>query len=653
MNLKILFNFPFFKENIRKSKGLLAFLLGVIPIINIIFLIIVLTSKTSSLLTFNLLSIVTYLGLIFIPLALSLTLFGFVFKKKSVDFVMSKPISRKSLFITNTLGGIIIILIFMLINTLIFGLFSLLFSSITIPFALLLDYFIFWLVSYIFMFIISNLAIILAGNFLTSLVILIILICIIPYLLIVNYVAHDNYASYNYIVCDNEECQPDNYYCYNDTNCEAHLLNNEYMLYYQKYFNYHFISPFQIGNTPTFYNNLSIIKMLLLSIIYGLLGYYLFQKRKMENNETSFKSSVAHYVVKGITLLPVCLLTFFILESAPAIGWLISIACIIIYSIIYDLITKKEIYKFVYSTLLSLLLFLIFTGFYYLDFRVTDNSEETIKHIDTIIYEGMPITDESIKNQIIKSFLNINAESYFNNYNFTFTVGNQKYRINSDITPSLEKTLNAQLQEYNEKRIKEFAFDHISYLEYNDTLIPVTKELVSLIKAALENITHFDLETIEDKELLYIYCYQNHDYESIFIPVKLSEQLYQKILTYQNELFINYKEENSDKSYSYYELYAYENDLFTELDYYLFNYVINSNEQAFLKYLKNENETNINKENGYIRIYDLKDYTVTISDINHFYEEFNLYKEKLSSNQEYQDLIKEYQEMIDNGVSFE
>ena len=36
MNLKAFFNMNFFKENIKKSKGLLAFLLGIIPIINII-----------------------------------------------------------------------------------------------------------------------------------------------------------------------------------------------------------------------------------------------------------------------------------------------------------------------------------------------------------------------------------------------------------------------------------------------------------------------------------------------------------------------------------------------------------------------------------------------------------------------------------------
>ena len=36
MNLMKLFNKDYFKENLRKSKGLLAFFLGVIPLINIL-----------------------------------------------------------------------------------------------------------------------------------------------------------------------------------------------------------------------------------------------------------------------------------------------------------------------------------------------------------------------------------------------------------------------------------------------------------------------------------------------------------------------------------------------------------------------------------------------------------------------------------------
>ena len=54
MNLKNLFNIHFLKENIRKSKGLLVFLLGNIPIINIIYLIILLTSSNNNLLDYDL-----------------------------------------------------------------------------------------------------------------------------------------------------------------------------------------------------------------------------------------------------------------------------------------------------------------------------------------------------------------------------------------------------------------------------------------------------------------------------------------------------------------------------------------------------------------------------------------------------------------------
>ena len=78
MNLKAFFNMNFFKENIKKSKGLLAFLLGIIPIINIIILIILLTGNEGILVDFNTLSFITYAGIIFVPLSLSITLFSFI-----------------------------------------------------------------------------------------------------------------------------------------------------------------------------------------------------------------------------------------------------------------------------------------------------------------------------------------------------------------------------------------------------------------------------------------------------------------------------------------------------------------------------------------------------------------------------------------------
>ena len=655
MNLKALFNFNFFKENIRKSKGLLAFLLGVIPIINIIFLIILLTTSNTNLLTFNELSLLTYAGMIFIPLSLSVTLFGFILKKKSVDFIMSKPISRRSIFITNTLGGILVLLIFMMINTLIFGLFGLVFESLTIPFGLLVDYFLFWFISYVFMFTVTNLAIILSGNLITSIVVALIILLIVPYLNGINYLTQDYYSGNNYIVCDNEDCKPTNYYCYNNSNCEEHLLDNEYNLYYGKLMTYNFTAPLAMLNeaaneNDTFYNSMSLIKMVVLSVIYSVIGYFAFKRRKMENNETSFKNSFAHYLVKGITLFPVCLVTYAIIEEAGAIGWLISIVGIIIYSVVYDLITRREIYKPFKSLVISVLLFCLFTGVYALNFEVFDNPQKAIKKVDSINYEGMKITDKDLINSVIKSLLEENTTGVGYVYNFIFTSGNTQYEVTADIDETLNSLLQDELNIWNKEKIENFNFNRINYIEYNNTTIPITKEITNLIKDNIDKIDEFNIDSLSNTDTLFLYSYHNHHYESIMIPVKLSEELFNKIITYQNELFIKYQEKTNYESY--YDLYAYESDLFTDEDYYVFNYVIRSNIDKFIYYLQNDNKIDVNKDMAYIRVYDLmKEYTITISDITAFKEEFDSYKENLKDNQEYESLLNEFREMQADGVA--
>ena len=654
MNLKALFNFNFLKENVRKSKGLLAFLLGVIPIINIIFLIVLLTTSSSNLLEFDIVSFLTYAGIIFIPLSLSVTLFGFVLKKKSVDFILSKPISRKSLFITNTLGGILVILVFMIINTLIFGLFGLVFESLTIPFGLLVDYFLFWFISYVFMFTVINLAIVLSGNLITSVVVALIILLIVPYLNGINYITQDYYSGDNYIICENPDCKPESYYCYNDDDCEEHLLNNEYRLYYGKLLTYNFTAPLVMlneaaNNNDTFYNSMSLIKMIVLSVIYFAIGYFVFKNRKMENNETSFKSSFAHYLVKGITLFPICLLTYAIIEGAGAIGWLISIVGIIIYSVVYDLITRREIYKPVKSLIISALLFFLFTGVYASYFKVFDNPEKVIKKVDSITYEGMKITDTDLINNIIKSLLDKNTMGSSYVYNFIFTSGNTQYEVTADINETLNNLLQDELNIWNKEKIKKFDFNRIHYMEYNDTMIPITKELKNIIKDNIHKIDEFDIDSLSETDTLYLYSYHNHHYESVMIPIKLDSELFNKIITYQNELFIKFREK-IDYELSY-NLNAYDSDVFSDEDYYVFDYVIRSNMTKFINYLKNDNKIDANKDLTYIRVYDMnKAYTITISDVQLFKGEFDSYKENLKDNKEYQRLVNNFREMQADGV---
>ena len=654
MNLKALFNFNFLKENVRKSKGLLAFLLGVIPIINIIFLIVLLTTSSSNLLEFDIVSFLTYAGIIFIPLSLSVTLFGFVLKKKSVDFILSKPISRKSLFITNTLGGILVILVFMIINTLIFGLFGLVFESLTIPFGLLVDYFLFWFISYVFMFTVINLAIVLSGNLITSIVVALIILLIVPYLNGINYITQDYYSGDNYIICENSDCKPESYYCYNDDDCEEHLLNNEYRLYYGKLLTYNFTAPLVMlneaaNNNDTFYNSMSLIKMIVLSVIYFAIGYFVFKNRKMENNETSFKSSFAHYLVKGITLFPICLLTYAIIEGTGAIGWLISIVGIIIYSVVYDLITRREIYKPVKSLIISALLFFLFTGVYASYFKVFDNPEKVIKKVDSITYEGMKITDTDLINNIIKSLLDKNTMGSSYVYNFIFTSGNTQYEVTADINETLNNLLQDELNIWNKEKIKKFDFNRIHYMEYNDTMIPITKELKNIIKDNIHKIDEFDIDSLSETDTLYLYSYHNHHYESVMIPIKLDSELFNKIITYQNELFIKFREK-IDYELSY-NLNAYDSDVFSDEDYYVFDYVIRSNMTKFINYLKNDNKIDANKDLTYIRVYDMnKAYTITISDVQLFKGEFDSYKENLKDNKEYQRLVNNFREMQADGV---
>ena len=654
MNLKALFNFNFLKENVRKSKGLLAFLLGVIPIINIIFLIVLLTTSSSNLLEFDIVSFLTYAGIIFIPLSLSVTLFGFVLKKKSVDFILSKPISRKSLFITNTLGGILVILVFMIINTLIFGLFGLVFESLTIPFGLLVDYFLFWFISYVFMFTVINLAIVLSGNLITSIVVALIILLIVPYLNGINYITQDYYSGDNYIICENPDCKPESYYCYNDDDCEEHLLNNEYRLYYGKLLTYNFTAPLVMlneaaNNNDTFYNSMSLIKMIVLSVIYFAIGYFVFKNRKMENNETSFKSSFAHYLVKGITLFPICLLTYAIIEGTGAIGWLISIVGIIIYSVVYDLITRREIYKPVKSLIISALLFFLFTGVYASYFKVFDNPEKVIKKVDSITYEGMKITDTDLINNIIKSLLDKNTMGSSYVYNFIFTSGNTQYEVTADINETLNSLLQDELNIWNKEKIKKFDFNRIHYMEYNDTMIPITKELKNIIKDNINKIDEFDIDSLSETDTLYLYSYHNHHYESVMIPIKLDSELFNKIITYQNELFIKFREK-IDYELSY-NLNAYDSDVFSDEDYYVFDYVIRSNMTKFINYLKNDNKIDANKDLTYIRVYDMnKAYTITISDVQLFKGEFDSYKENLKDNKEYQRLVNNFREMQADGV---
>ena len=86
-------------------------------------------------------------------------------------------------------------------------------------------------------------------------------------------------------------------------------------------------------------------------------------------------------------------------------------------------------------------------------------------------------------------------------------------------------------------------------------------------------------------------------------------------------------------------------EIFTEEDVYVFSYVINSNKEAFIKYMNTENDIDMNGDNASIGLYINNYIRGSISDLTEFKKEFDTYKENIKDNAEYQSLLNEYKEM--------
>jgi membrane protein len=427
MRLRSYFNKKYAFQNIKKSKGVLAFFLGIVPLFSTLYLFSVLTSSTDPL-DLTAVSFPTIIGAYIIPLVVSLCLFGYIFKKKSVDFTCSMPISRKTIFITNTVTGILLLVGMLLINALFIELVGLVTSSI-IPFTMILDYLLVWIITYIFVFILFNVGISFAGNSITALIISLILFFVAPYL--VEYTTGNNtlspvdYYTENtlQIECKDDACLPENYECYGDITCLQDAQNHRYNVY-----NTQLIQPTNhplpynmIKNVITYpyklvlYNPISLIKMALGIIVGFIVGYILFLHRKMENNETSFKSEKLHVLVKGLLITPVLFLIYpAFREHVDTLGILIFAIIIIGYYYLYDLVTRKSIGNFLRTSINLVCTIVVVFGIAFLIDEV--KKEETFllesDKIDYIEFKDMDlsmsasqypkITDQELIDEIVK-----------------------------------------------------------------------------------------------------------------------------------------------------------------------------------------------------------------------------------------------------------
>ena len=566
MSLTKLFNKNYFVQNILKSKAVIALVIGIVPILNAIFML-TMTADTATpiLVDMRTVSILNILGMYVLPLVLSLCLFSYVFKKKSVDFINSMPLTRKTIFITNSIGGILLIVIMMLLNVLLLGIETLIFSNLIIPFEMLLDYFVLWTVSYIFVFTAANIATSLSGNHVTMIVLTAIILFLVPF--VHNYVTELSdgmFGSNRYViqVAEMELEEKGNY---------KEVIYAEKMQEEAEYtWPYNYIAGMFRGDVAA-YSISSIIKMSILSIVYFFVGMYLFEKRKMEVNETSFKSNHMHMIVKSLTLIPIGILAVTAINEIDSfVGQLFILVLVIAYSLIYDLITAKAIRNIKLGITYFVATAVICVGLYCgaeslnnaknnkAEFRVQDITSVAC-FVDEIDYSNK-YTDTKMDNvyltnarllEIVKN--NIQDMSYKeSNMRVHLQLANgEKYALH----------LYLSIEDYNEivnilledktyvNEYKDIEYDKVHLLEIEDFALiddelDVALEKIQKVLASVDLKEAYELPNINTT--INLRLYKDHENITYSLPLNISKEFLQDYIDAANRKMAEVTDNNID-----------------------------------------------------------------------------------------------------------
>ena len=242
---------------------------------------------------------------------------------------------------------------------------------------LIWDTFIMTTVSYIFVFTATNLAMCLSGNIITQIVMTCLIVFFVPFFV-------NNFNNNMF------DIRTGNYVL----ELNGVVLNGQENIGLTKLDAYNETMPYRLlkcvaSSNINLYNSTSIIKMIVLSIVYSVIGTILFEKRKFENLGESFKDIRVHEIVKALTIFPMFALInkLQLLESDMEVILLVY-AVLIAYFIIYDVITSKKI-KFK-NTLVSIIAVFVVLNV------ITLNIDKSIKNREAKFYSLDDVKSVSI-----------------------------------------------------------------------------------------------------------------------------------------------------------------------------------------------------------------------------------------------------------------
>lgn len=517
MNLTKLFNFKYLMQNMKKSKMALTLFFIVVPIFTSLMII----TTQEEVLDFTELALINIFGMYIIPFIFSFCLFGYVYKKNSVDFMCSMPISRKAIFITNTIGGIALIVLLQLVTFLLTILLGAI-TKATIFTSMAFDILLFQTVGYIFVFMICNLAMSVSGNLLTQIVVTLLITFLIPFstFFVVGYTG----------------------------NSDAELVTayGEMDVTFDQVLNY--TAPSLIFSGSYEYNTISMIKMVVLSVIYFAIGLYLFNKRKMETAPESFEKTKTHLLVKGLTLAPFVafLVSFIDYESFGIISILLAI--IAVYYFVYDLITNKKV-KIKSNLIYLVMSVLVLFGGYVAILAIYDNydAELNIASINKLTIESNYDFKFTIEDkELIKTILNSANSSSSKGSTWSrieaTTYDGRKYKR------SLYLNVNSVLSNLSVDLYSSLFSTNVKFnSDYMEFTTAEKNKFVQEISTALSNCTFEEYETLKENSLkeVYLYCYKDHKLYTSTMPIEISEEVFKMAVNAYNKYAIGYLKNSS------------------------------------------------------------------------------------------------------------
>ena len=641
MSLTNLFKFNYLKENIKKSKAIILLCILLLPILNGIVLLMKCSDGTKFMSNIYEISGFVLFGMYIIPVILSLALFGFVYKKGSIDFTLSMPINKKQIFLTNTIGGICIIFIMQIVNFIIMLLISLIYSNIIISYRMLFDILFIYSISYIFVFVCTNIAVSVSSNKITSIVVTLLIMFLIPFIsTFINSNAFTYYGNSDVKVeCVNDSCKPKNYYC-DTVKCEIDKKNNIYTANIRKYDNVTYTLPYELIKDNLFgiesdnRVNTSIIKMIILSIIYIIVGTVLFSNKRFEIVGTSFRSEKVHILVRTLTTIPIVCLAYVVLKNSSISSYdIFSIVLLLVliftYLIIYDLITRKKVTNFFKMAIcLAIVGGVTIVVGALVDVDSYSIKAKDVKEISFLDDNGNVIgstkNTEVINNSISLLLDTEVLENYTYNYTIKAKVKGSTYRFNIYTTKDNYNHINDILINDKEfsKDFNKYKNNDIFGIKYKDGYNRTNdSNLSDMIVNKYKNDKNIFMNNNSDNDLFNVtlYVYNGFNVKEIDFDVSGDKNLEVGLLRYYNantkKMFSKINSDNDIYNYYIDDTYCiYNFEYYNEIS----KFIIDNIDDDF----------DINKDYGYISTYTHNGKNVFVTNK---VDELNLLKSKYAS----------------------